>query len=304
MYDSIIVGGGPAGLSTALLLARSRRTVLVCDEGRPRNRASHAIHGYLTRDGTHPKEFAESARKELQRYETVTLREGVVASVARSADGFQVQLSGGDTATGRVVVLATGMQDTLPQLEGLEALYGTSVHHCPYCDGWEHRDETIAVHGQGEAAALFAQRMLRWSRRVVLCTDGDGTLAAADRAALEHHGIKLHEGRIRRLVGAGGALQRIEFEGDQGLEAEALFFCSGHAQRSGLAETLGVSFLDNGAVDSARDGATNVPGVYVVGDASRDAQLVVIAAAEGAAAGVAINEALTRAELARGLDPV
>lgn len=303
MHDCIVVGGGPAGISTALLLARARRSVVVCDEGRQRNRASEALHGYLTRDGTPPAEFIRLAREELARYDTVAWRDGVAEAVERVAEGFRVSLSGGLTLEGTVLVLATGMRDAIPDLPGIDAFYGRSIHHCPYCDGWEHRDQPIAVYGQGAATALFAQRMLRWSRQVTVCSSGPPDMAEEDLAALARHGIPIREEIIAALEGEDGQLARVVLAGGEALAVEAMFFCTGHAQRSPLAESLGVKFLDNGAVDSAREGTTNIEDVYVVGDASRDAQLIVMAAAEGAAAGVAINERLTRAELARGLDP-
>lgn len=303
VYDCIIVGGGPAGLSAALLLARSRRRVLVCDEGITRNRSSDALHGYLTRDGTPPAEFGSLARRELERYDGITWIQGVVTAVERNGGIFTVHRSGGGTEEARTLVLATGMQDTLPDIEGLQSFYGTSVHHCPYCDGWEHRDEPLAVYGRGSVGALYAQRLLRWSRNLTLCTDGESELDAADAADLERHGIVVRPERIARLAGAAGKLRQVEFDDGSLLEVSALFFCTGHGQRSGLIESLGVALLETGEADAGRDGSTNIDGLYVIGDASRDAQLIIMAAAEGAAAGVAINEALTRSDLARGLDP-
>jgi thioredoxin reductase len=147
-YDAVIVGGGPAGLSCALLLGRSCRTVLVCDSGEYRNAASHAMHGYLTRDGVDPREFLALAREELKQYR-VEYRACAVKDVETAGDGFRVRLADGSDAEGRKLVLATGVADVIPPIEGMDQFYGRSVHHCPYCDGWEHRDQPIAIYGRG-----------------------------------------------------------------------------------------------------------------------------------------------------------
>jgi thioredoxin reductase len=136
MFDVIIVGAGPAGLSAALVLGRCRRRVLVCDSGEPRNAASHGLHGFITRDGIKPKEFLRIGREELTQYETVELRDATVVAASREDDGFEVTLAGGERIASRKLLLATGVVDELPELEGLDQFYGRSVFHCPYCDGW------------------------------------------------------------------------------------------------------------------------------------------------------------------------
>ena len=303
MYDCVIVGGGPAGLSAALMLGRARRNTLVLDAGAPRNAASHALHGFLTRDGISPAEFLAVARRELERYETVTLRNARVESVDPIEGGFRVQLTGGPAIEAQTVVLATGVVDDLPALPGLEDCYGTSAHHCPYCDGWEHRDKPIAVHGHGDTAADYALRLLRWSATITLCSNGPARLGPESAAALTRHGIVVREEEIRRLDVVGGRLQRVVLDQGDPVEAEALFLCLGHELRSDILAALGVTLMESGVADAARSGATNVDGVFAIGDASRDPQFVVTAAAEGAAAAVAINERLTRAALDGGRSP-
>jgi thioredoxin reductase len=303
MYDCVIVGGGPAGLSAALMLGRARRTTLVLDAGEPRNAASRALHGFLTRDGISPAAFAALARSELERYDTVALRSARVDAVEPIADGFRVQLAGGPAAEARTLVLATGVVDGLPALPGLDQCYGISAHHCPYCDGWEHRDMPLVVHGHGDTAADYSLRLLRWSGSITLCTNGPAGLGRESAATLARHGIGVREERIRQLDVVGGKLQRVVLEEGEPVEAGALFLCLGHELRSDIAAALGVALLESGVADSTRAGATNVDGVYAVGDASRDPQFVVTAAAEGTAAAVAINERLTRAALDGGRSP-
>jgi thioredoxin reductase len=299
-YDCIIVGAGPAGLSAALMLGRSRRRVLVCDGGETRNARSHAIHGYLTRDGTAPGEFLRLARGELERYPSVELRPALVTEADAVPDGFRVTIEGGARLTGRKLLLATGVVDELPEIEGLDALYGTSVHHCPYCDAWEWRDQPLAAYGRGEAGSGLAIALTTWSGDVVLYTDGPAEISAAHREHLAQAGVELCETPVLRLEGRDGFLERVVLTDGGAFQRRALFFAGGQRQRCRLAEDLGCQFNHRGTVDTGSCEATNVPGLYVAGDASKEAQFVIVAAAEGTEAGMAIHKALTAESIGRG----
>jgi thioredoxin reductase len=298
-YDCIVVGGGPAGLSAALALGRARRRTLLLDAGAPRNHCSRAMHGYLTRDGLSPAAFLRAAREELRAYDSVELRDVAVTDADRRGEGFEVLLETGERCRSRALLLATGVVDDVPTLEGIEALYGVSVHHCPYCDGWEHRDEPIAVYGCGDSAYGFALGMTVWSRRLVLCTDGHPRMDDEQLERLTRHGIGIRRDRVVRLEGRNGRLERVVFDGGEPLECTALFFCTGQRQRSGLPAKLGARFNAKGAVDTEGHERTPVPGLFVAGDASKNAQLVIVAAAEGAEAAVDINAFLLKGDLAR-----
>jgi thioredoxin reductase len=178
-WDCVIVGGGPAGLSAALMLGRCRRRVLLCDVGEQRNHRSHALHAYLTRDGVAPDEFLRLARAELGRYATVECRELEIREASRENGGFALRGSDGTRLHTRKLLLATGVIDELPALDGLDALYGTSVHHCPYCDAWEWQDRPLAAYGEGEAASGLALSLTFWSPDVLLCTGGTELPAGA-----------------------------------------------------------------------------------------------------------------------------
>lgn len=297
MYDVIIVGAGPAGLNAALVLGRCRRRVLVCDSGRPRNAASPALHGFLSRDGVPPHELLRLGRAELRAYPSVEWRHDEVSEANCAPHGFEVVVRGGERFRGRKLLLATGVVDELPPVEGADTFYGRGVFHCPYCDGWEVRDQPLAVYGRGHESLQTARVLLCWSRDVVLCTDGPSGLSAEDCAFLERHRIRLYDERIERLEG-GATLERLVLAGGRVLERRALFFETARRQHSDLAPRLGCDLTPKAQVRTNKLQLSNVDGVYVAGDAGWDVQLVIVAAADGARAAFAINTALLEEDFA------
>jgi len=197
-------------LSAALILGRCRRRVLVCDAGKHRNARSHAMHGFLTRDGIPPGEFLTMARAELQPY-GVEMRHNVVTGACRTAEVFEVTLEDGAKLQSRKLLLATGVVDRIPKIEGLDQFYGRSVFHCPYCDGWEMRDQPVAVYGRGKNGAGLSLSLKTWSADVVLCSDGSAGLRPAERERLANHGVAIRTEKIARLEGRGDLLEQIIF---------------------------------------------------------------------------------------------
>ena len=287
-YDVIIVGGGPAGLSAALMLGRCRRRVLICDSGRYRNAATHAVHGFLTRDGIDPAELRRVAHRDLAQYD-VRLRFCTVTHIDLLNPGFRVHLEDGDTCDGRRLLLATGMVDHLPPLPQVEQFYGSSIHHCPYCDAWEHRDQPMAAYGPGRSAFGLALSLKTWTAAVTLLTEGDPELSAEDYETLGKLGIQLRTEGILRLQGNAGNLERVVFERGDPLPCRAIFFESKPAQACDLASLVGCSFTERGAVTTDKFEHTNIPGLFAAGDCSRNVQWVAVAASQGAIAAEAIN---------------
>lgn len=296
-YDTIIVGGGPAGLSAAIVLGRCGRRVLVVDAGKPRNYASRGVHNFLSRDGVTPSQLKDLGLRELRKY-GVTHLDGRVASAECREGGFRVKVAGQRrTLLCRTMLLATGVVDRLPEIVGFEELYGRGVHHCPYCDGWEYTGKRLAAYGKGRRAVGLGMSLLTWSPDVVVLTDGV-RVTASERARAEELGLHIRAERVVELVGRrrGGqsTLGRVRFASGEDEAVAALFFNTGQVQRSGLAGGLGCRMNDDGGIVRDRRQRTGVSGLYLAGDASKDVQFVVVAAAEGARAGVAINAELQR----------
>ena len=298
-YDAIVVGGGPAGLSAALMLGRCRRRVLVCDSGQYRNAASHAVHGFLSRDCIPPSELLEIARQQLDRY-GVQLRHVTVREIKRRRANFVVGLQTGEKIETRKVLLATGVVDRLPDIGNVRDFYGTSVHHCPYCDAWEHSDEALCVYGRGRPAVGLAMSLKTWSADVVVCTDGPSGMKSKDIQNLIKYSIPLRTQRIDRLEGRDGKLERVVFKKGPPLDRAAMFFNTGQDQRCELAERLGCTFTKKGVVQTDKLERTCIPGLFAVGDCARNAQFVAVAAAQGTIAAEAINIELQQEDRERG----
>ncbi len=297
MYDVAIAGGGPAGLNAALLLGRCRRRVLLCDAGNPRNAVSRGVNGFLSRDGIPPAELRRIAREQLARYENVEIRDVEVTEAECGGPGggggpFHLTLAGGERVGARKLLLATGLVERLPEIEGLAELWGRSVFDCPYCDGWEERDRPIAAYGRGERGKGFALELLGWSRDLVLLTDGPAGLSAEDRDTLARNGVRVREEPVARLEGRDGRLERVRFRDGAALERSALFVVEGEREVPALVPRLGCDLTARGTVRTGAYERTNVPGLYVAGDASRRVQFAVVAAAEGAMAAFAIHDEL------------
>jgi thioredoxin reductase len=295
--DVIIVGAGPAGLSAALVLARACRSVLVFDHGHPRNASAGHLNGFLTRDGIPPLEFLAIARDEIARYESVTVHDLEVTSAACDEKAFRVTTADGRSFAAKKLLLATGVVDHVPEIPGLREMYGRSVFHCPYCDGYEVRGKPLAVYGSGDRGYGLALELLGWSKDVVLVSDGACGIDARGLARLAKHGIPVREEKIARLEGPHGQLERVIFDSGEPLERTALFFTTGQTQRSQLADALGCEFNEKGTVRTGQYETTHLPGLYVAGDASRAVQWVIVAAAEGAEAAYSINQDLIKESL-------
>lgn len=300
-YDVVIVGAGSAGLSAALVLGRCLRRVLICDGGAPRNAPSPGVQSFFTRDGIKPAELLRIGHEQLRPYATVEVRGVRVTDLEVLPVGFQLTLEdeSGKTSTcmTRKVLLATGVEDVLPAVEGMHELWGTGVLHCPYCHGWEVRNQPLAVFGHSKSVTGLALLVSRWSDDVVVCTDGSTCLTDNALRRLRQHRVRVRQEKVSHLEGTKrGKLQHIVFENGEKLARAAVFIHPHQEQRSHLAEKLGCRFTKKGSLWVNKNSETTFPGLYAAGDATPGTQQALLAAAKGGQAAICINEQLTREE--------
>jgi len=292
-WDCVIVGGGAAGLSAALVLGRARRRTLVVDAHRQSNLAAHGIGGLLGNDRTPPRRFYEQCRAELGRYPSVELRSGEVVD---ARGDLSLVLADGAAERGRTVLLAMGMDYDVPKIPGIDELWGNSVFHCPFCHGWEARDQPLAVVGNDERAVHSALLLRNWSDDVIVLSDGPPGFSAEDRDRLQIAHIPVDDRRISRLTSAGGDLTGIEFADGSHVQRSGAMVPAILRQRSTLASTLGVATtagpLAADAVVSDEMHRTSMPGVFAAGDVTARMPQVAAAVAEGSAAARSILQAL------------
>ena len=256
------------------------------------------MHGFLSRDGIAPRELLRIGRRQLSRY-GVEFLSAEVTDARRTRSGFEVVLAGGRRLSSRTLLIATGVVDHLPAVEGVEKVFGRGVFHCPYCDGWEASDRPLGVYGRGRSGMGLSLSLRTWSQDVVLFTNGAARLTLLERRRLREKGVDVVEKPIVRFEPRRGGLSVVFGDGERAARA-ALFFSTGQELHSDLPRRLGCRFTPKGAVKTDRLEGTGIPGLYVAGDASRDVQLAIVAAAEGAKAAFAMNVVMQQEE---GLGP-
>ncbi|EJN57620.1 FAD-dependent pyridine nucleotide-disulfide oxidoreductase [Halogranum salarium B-1] len=296
-YDVLVVGGGPAGLSAALQLGRSLRSVLVCDNGEPRNGPAAESHGYLTRDGISPDELRRLGREEVVRYGG-EFRNSKVTDVSRGDERFTSTLDSGETITSRKIVLATGVRDALPATEGFRELWGSGVHHCPYCHGYEVRDEPLGVVVTSQHMVEYAKLIYNLSDDLVVFTDGQDVFDEESRSLFVERGIEVEDEPITALNGSDGNLESISLADGRNVVRHALFYPPPMEQHSDLPERLGLEVNQAGLVEATQSehgiGFTSVDGLFVAGDASSGASPSISSAvADGSTVGATVNMELS-----------
>lgn len=294
LLDCIIIGGGPAGLNAAIVLGRCRRQVIVFDTRQQRNSSSHGMHNYLTRDDILPADFIKICHAEMKKYSVQLVHKKIISAKKSKQGFFMATDEKGNTHHSKKLLVATGLTDTLPEVEGFREMYGRSIFHCPYCDGWEVRDKKLGVYARNKEGWELALNLKTWSTDVTLFTDGKNKITPHQKKKLDANKIAVNDNPILRLQGVKGNLKSIVFKNKESMDCDALFFVNGYTQQCNLVKTFGCEMDKKGVVITNRFQQTNIEGLYVAGDASKDMHFVVVAAAEGAKAGVIINKELQK----------
>jgi len=293
IYDVVVVGGGAAGLSAALVLGRARRRVAVIDAGAPRNAPAAHMHGYLSRDGLPPSELLKIGREEATRYGV----EFITGHVVSIEPAFTVALDDGETLRARRLLIATGATDELPGIPGLSERWGRDFLHCPYCRGWEVRDQPLGVLGTTTDSVEHAQLIRQWSDDLIFFAHSYD-LTDAERDQLEARGMRVVDGEVRGLVVHQDRLRGVVLGDGRTVERTALFVRPQIRPRStALLERLGCELDDFGFVLVDRVGQTTVPGIWAAGNVANPRAQVITAAGEGSAAAISINADLTHEDV-------
>ncbi|KAB8130745.1 NAD(P)/FAD-dependent oxidoreductase [Gracilibacillus oryzae] len=297
VYDCAIIGGGPAGLNAALVLGRARRKVALFDNNQARNSVTQESHGFITRDGVSPAEFREYAHQDIQKYPSVEFESCTIEKIEKQEDHSQLTSNNGKTFSSKKVILAYGLKEDLPDVEGLKDFYGKSVFSCPYCDGWELRDQPLVLIAESEHAVHMAKMIYQWSKDLVICTNGLQIIPDDEAASLKSKGLQIQENKISHLSGTDGKLSKIVFEDGTELHRTGGFVVTELKQPNNLASSLGCELKGNLGIIVDDLGRTNVEGVYAAGETSNigPAQLI-IAAGHGVRAAAGVNYDMTMEE--------
>ncbi|CAH1059253.1 NAD(P)/FAD-dependent oxidoreductase [Paenibacillus pseudetheri] len=295
-YDCVIIGGGPAGLNAALVLGRARKSVVVMDEGRARNRVTRKTHGFLTRDPISPSEFRQIAKEQISAYPSVTFAEDTAISITGTNGDFQITTVQGQTFHSKKVLFAIGMKDLPMDIKGLSDVYGKSAFICPYCDGWELRDQPLVVIVKGADATHMAQVLSGWTKKITICTNGSDDLTDAQREELNQHNIPVYDSPIQSIKSDNGMVQQVMLKDGTSIVCTGIFFRPKLMIGADLLQAIGCELTETGTVIVDNLGKTNVPGVYSAGDAATHLHQAIIAASMGSLAGVGINNELNEEE--------
>ncbi|MGD6941213.1 NAD(P)/FAD-dependent oxidoreductase [Cytobacillus gottheilii] len=298
MLECIIIGGGPAGLNAALVLGRARRQTVLFDNNDARNKVTHESHGFITRDGVTPKEFREAAHNDIRKYPSVKIKKETIIEVYKEENGLiNVKTADGQIITSKKLIFATGLKERLPNIEGVRAFYGKSLFSCPYCDGWEQRDQPLVLISENAHAVHMAKMIYQWSKDLIICTNGNKTISDEDKLVFERKGILVREEKIARLHGTDGKLEKIIFEDGHEISKTGGFVTTELYQGNQFGASLGCALNESDGIIVDTLGKTNINGVFAAGDTSFSGpSQLIIAASEGVRAAAGVNSELTMEE--------
>lgn len=299
ILDVIIIGGSYAGLSAAMALGRSLRNVLIIDSGSPCNKQTPHSHNFLTQDGETPANIASKAKKQVLKYSTVKFIEDKAVNAGKKSNGFEVVTESGRVFSARKLLLATGIYDIMPDIDGFKDCWGITVLHCPYCHGYEVNGENLGILANGEAAFEMAKFISNWSSKLTLFTNGSSALTSEQTDMLADHNISVVEKEILSIGHEKGVMRGVIFKDGSMHELRALFYRAAFRQHSDISEKLGCELTPDGYIKINEFQGTTVPGVYAAGDNSTMIRSVAIAVSGGMKAGAFMNKEIIMENFAK-----
>ncbi|TKC13282.1 NAD(P)/FAD-dependent oxidoreductase [Pedobacter polaris] len=295
-FDAIIIGGSYSGLAAGMALGRALRQVLIIDSGAPCNAQTPFSHNFLTQDGETPAAIAKLAKQQVQAYPTISFVEGLAIKASKTQNGFSVQVSSGDLFHAKKLIFATGVKDQMAQMEGFKECWGISILHCPYCHGYEVRNEKTGILGNGEVGYEFAQLINNWTDDLTIFTNGAATFTMAQLEKLKKNNIKIVENEIEKLAHVYGNLQHIVFKDDTTIPLKAIYTRTPFKQHCDLIETLGCKLTEDGYVKIDDMQRTTIDGVFACGDNATRMRSVANAVAQGTFTGAVVNRQIIAEE--------
>ena len=291
-FDVLIIGGSYAGLSAAMALGRSLRNVLIIDSGDSCNKQTPHSHNFITQDGETPAAITLKAKEQLARYDTVQYHNGLAITGIKTKDGFSITTAAGDTFSGKKILFATGLKDEMPDIPGFAECWGISALHCPYCHGYEVKNETMAVIANGDMGYEFSKLISNWTNKLTLLTNGESLLATEQTKKIRQHTIDIIEKEIQSFEHNNGHLHTIVFKDGSSIQLSAVFAKIAFKQHCDIPTTLGCAFTEAGHIQVDDFQKTTIPGVFAAGDNTTMFRSVATAVAAGNKAGAIINKEL------------
>lgn len=294
-FDVIIIGGSYAGLSAGMALGRSLRNVLIIDSGKPCNRQTPHSHNFITQDGKTPKEISDLAKEQVAKYETVSFFNGIVAKTSKNAADFNVETESGEKFTAKKIILATGVKDLMPDIEGFSECWGISVIHCPYCHGYEVKGKKTGILSNGDLAFEFSKLVFNLSKDLTLFTNGECTFSEDQTRKFNQHKIVIEEQELQKIVHRNGQIEKVIFKNGDEKKLDALYAKIPFEQNINT-EDLQLELTEHGFIKIDHFHKTNVEGVFACGDNTTMMRSVASAVAQGNFTGAMVNKELSEEE--------
>ena len=295
-FDVIIIGGSYSGLSAAMSLGRSLRQVLIIDSGKPCNIQTPHSHNFITQDGKTPKQISASAKEQVAKYDTIKFYNGLATSGTKTKKGFEIKTQTGDTFTAKKLIFATGLKDIMPDIKGYAECWGISLLHCPYCHGYEVKNQKTGLFGNGDMGFEFAKMISHWTKDLTLFTNGKSILTAGQTDQLKTRNIDIIETEIESLEHNNGMIKSIVLKDESKVAVKAIYAKPKFVQHCNIPIELGCELTEQGLLKVDMFQQTTVSGVYASGDNSSFARAVSVSVSTGTLAGASLNKELIEEE--------